>query len=180
MRPLTEQEAEAVMTKLAKYIGQNTKHLLSRTDEEWVFRRHKSHVWYLRKALEALSSNVARTELHGVGVCFGKFTHHDNFRLVVTCLDFLAQYAPYKVWVRPNQEQSFLYGKNITRAGLGRITEGTPQYQGVIVFSMADVPLGFGVAALSTIQCRNADSNAYVVFHECDIGEYLRDEEHLT
>ena len=32
----------------------------------------------------------------------------------------------------------------VRQAGLGRITEDTPQYQGVVVLNMADVPLGFG------------------------------------
>lgn len=49
--------------------------------------------------------------------------------------------AQYKVWVKPGAEQSFLYGNHVLKSGLGRITENTTQYQGVIVYSMADVPL---------------------------------------
>lgn len=47
----------------------------------------------------------------------------------------------YKVWVKPGAEQSFLYGNHLLKSGLGRITESTAQYQGVVVYSMADVPL---------------------------------------
>ena len=47
----------------------------------------------------------------------------------------------YKVWVKPSAEQSFIYGNHVQKAGLGRITEGTPQYQGVVVYSMNDLPL---------------------------------------
>ena len=43
--------------------------------------------------------------------------------------------------------------------------------QGVVVFSMSDVPLGFGVAARSTADCRKLDPNAIVVFHQADTGE---------
>lgn len=46
-----------------------------------------------------------------------------------------------KVWVKPSSEMSFLYGNHILKSGLGRITESTPQYQGVLVYSMADLPL---------------------------------------
>jgi 60S ribosome subunit biogenesis protein NIP7 len=125
------------------------------------------------------ATNVGRTELMSLGTCFGKFTKSRKFKLHVTCLDHIAQYAKvptlvlplpscngqvllsacspayahtrparscravqYKVWVKPAAEMSFLYGHNITKAGLGRITEDTPQYQGVVVYSMADVPLG--------------------------------------
>ena len=47
------------------------------------------------------------------------------------------------MWVKPTSEMSFLYGNHVLKAGLGRITEDTPQYQGVVVMNMADVPLGF-------------------------------------
>jgi ribosome biogenesis protein Nip4 len=48
----------------------------------------------------------------------------------------------YKVWIKQSQEMSFLYGNNILKSGLARITESTPQYQGVIVYNSQDVPLG--------------------------------------
>lgn len=64
-----------------------------------------------------------------LGTCFGKFTKSLKFRLHVTCLDYLAQFAKYKVWVKPSSELSYLYGNNVLKAGLGRITENTPQYQ---------------------------------------------------
>ncbi|NXV74740.1 NIP7 protein, partial [Atlantisia rogersi] len=86
----------------------------------------------------------------------------------------------YKVWVKPGSEQSFLYGNHVLKSGLGRITENTAQYQGVVVYSMADVPLGFGVAAKSTQECRKVDPMAIVVFHQADVGEYVRKEDTLT
>ena len=53
----------------------------------------------------------------------------------------------YKVWVKPSSEMSYLYGNNIPKSGLGRMTDDTPQYAGVVVYNMSDVPLGFGIAA---------------------------------
>lgn len=50
-------------------------------------------------------------------------------------------FLQFKVWVKPGAEQSFLYGNHVLKSGLGRITENTMQYQGVVVYSMADVPL---------------------------------------
>lgn len=46
------------------------------------------------------------------------------------------------MWVKPQSEMSFLYGNNVAKSGLGRMTEGIPQYAGVVVYSMTDVPLG--------------------------------------
>ncbi|NXT61677.1 NIP7 protein, partial [Chaetops frenatus] len=150
-----------------------------------------------------LAASVPRESLVAPGTCFGKFTKSQKFRLSVTALDFLAPYAKvgagprapracpaaphssaplsqYKVWVKPGSEQSFLYGNHVLKSGLGRITESTAQYQGVVVYSMADVPLGFGVAAKSTQECRKVDPLAIVVFHQADVGEYVRNEDTLT
>ena len=35
----------------------------------------------------------------------------------------------------------FLYGNHVLKAHLGRITEDTPEHQGVVVYSMKDIPL---------------------------------------
>ena len=125
------------------------------------------------------ASNVARENLISLGTCFGKFTKTRKFRLHITALDFLAPYAQHKIWAKPNAEQQFLYGHHVMKSGLGRITENTPKYQGCIVYSMSDLPLGFGVAAKATSECRHADPMNIVTFHQADIGEYIRAEETL-
>ncbi|XP_076727260.1 60S ribosome subunit biogenesis protein NIP7 homolog isoform X2 [Callospermophilus lateralis] len=45
---------------------------------------------------------------------------------------------------------------------------------------LAPYAKGFGVAAKSTKDCRKVDPMAIVVFHQADIGEYVRHEETLT
>ena len=138
--------------KLAKYIGHGIKRLIDRPDGRYCFRLHNNRVYYVSEALLKHASALPRDKLHQIGCTFGKFTKTGKFRLHVTCLDYLAQHAQYKVWLKPSAEQSFLYGNHVLKAGLGRITEDTPQYQGVIVLNMADVPLGFGTAAKSTAE----------------------------
>lgn len=46
-----------------------------------------------------------------------------------------------QVWIKPNGELPFLYGNHVVKAHLGRITEDTPEHQGVVVYSMNDVPM---------------------------------------
>jgi 60S ribosome subunit biogenesis protein NIP7 len=69
---------------------------------------------------------------------------------------------------------SFLYGNHITKIGLARMTENTPQYAGVVVYNMQDIPLGFGVAGHSTDHCQTLEATGNVVLHQADIGDYLR------
>lgn len=39
------------------------------------------------------ATNIGREELMSLGTCFGKMTKSGKFRLGITCLDYLAQYA---------------------------------------------------------------------------------------
>ncbi len=50
-----------------------------------------------------------------------------KFKLHITALPHIAQYAKNKVWVKPSSEMRFLYGNHVLKAGLGRITDNTPQ-----------------------------------------------------
>ena len=85
-----------------------------------------------------------------------------------------ASLVPYE------NEMTFLYGNHIPKAGLGRMTEGGPQYAGVVVFNMSNVPLGFGIASHATEICRTLPPTSHVVLHQADVGEYLRQEDTLN
>ena len=180
MRPLTEEEAKSLFEKLAKYVGENLKLLLERTDGNWVFRYHRDRVYYVNETIMKKATNIGRKELIALGTMFGKFGKQGKFKLHITALDFISSYAKHKVWIKPGAEQQFLYGNNITKAGLGRISEGTNQYQGVVVYNMSDLPLGFGVAAKSTLACKTTEPTTIVVFHQADVGEYVRAESTMT
>jgi 60S ribosome subunit biogenesis protein NIP7 len=125
------------------------------------------------------ASNISREALFSIGTCVGKMTHGGKFHLTIQFLDHLAKHAKFKVWVKPGAEMAFLYGNHVPKQGMGRITEGCPQYAGVVVCSMRDTPLGFGIAGFSTEQCHMLEPTATVVLHQADIGEYLRDEQAL-
>lgn len=44
---------------------------------------------------------------------------------------------------------------------------------------MSDLPLGFGIASKSTAECRRSDPTALIVLHQADLGEYIRNEDHI-
>ncbi|KAH9486616.1 60S ribosome subunit biogenesis protein nip7 [Psilocybe cubensis] len=168
MRPLTEEESKAVFTKLANYIGKNLVHLIDRPDEPYCFRLHRDRVYYVSESSMRLGISVARPNLVSLGTCFGKFSKSGKFKLHITSLDYVAQYAKYKIWIKPNGEMPFLYGNHVVKAHLGKITEDTPEHQGVVVYSMKDIPLGFGVTARSTVDTRKLDPTAIIVFHQAN------------
>jgi 60S ribosome subunit biogenesis protein NIP7 len=138
-----------------------------------------SRVYYVRSSLANLATSVARENLLSLGLCLGKFTKTGKFRLHITSLSIIAPHARYKVWVKANGEMPFLYGGNVLKAHVGRWSEDCPEHQGVIVLSMNDTPLGFGVSARSTADARKLDPTGVVTFRQADVGEYLREEDTL-
>mmetsp|Transcript_7154 Transcript_7154/g.13582 ORF Transcript_7154/g.13582 Transcript_7154/m.13582 type:complete len:183 (-) Transcript_7154:1754-2302(-) len=175
MRPLTEEETKVLFKKLVEYIGRSIEKLINRSDERHCFRlASKDRVYYVSESVMKAATSISRDNLLSLGTCLGKFTKSGKFRLHITALDYLSQYAQYKVWVKPSAEMSFLYGNNVLKSGLARITESTPQYSGVVVYNMSDIPLGFGVAAQGTDACKDLEPTGNVVLHQADIGEYLR------
>jgi len=86
----------------------------------------------------------------------------------------------YKVWVKPSAEMSFLYGNDVPKSGIARMTEAIPQYAGVVVLSLTGTPLGFGRSNHTTDRCKDLDPAAVAVLHQADVGEYLRMEDELA
>ncbi|EMD92778.1 hypothetical protein COCC4DRAFT_50904 [Bipolaris maydis ATCC 48331] len=182
MRPLTEPETKTLFEKLASYCGKGITNLIADPaggNDRNVFRVQGSRVYYVRESLANLATSVARDNLLSLGICLGKFTKTGKFRLHITALSVIAPHARYKVWVKQNGEMPFLYGGNVLKAHVGRWSEDCPEHQGVVVLSMNDTPLGFGVSARSTADARKLDPTGIVTFRQADIGEYLREEDSL-
>ncbi|OWM71251.1 60S ribosome subunit biogenesis protein NIP7 homolog [Punica granatum] len=187
MRTLDENETTLVFEKLFKFTGNNLKNIVESPSHEgpdrepgrYCFRLNKNRVYYVSESLVRRATNVGRENLVSLGTCIGKFTQSGKFHLIIQALGILAGNAKHKVWLKPTSEMSFLYGNHVLKGGVGRITDSINPGDGVVVFSMSDVPLGFGIAARSTQDCRKVDPNANVVLHLADIGEYLRMEDEL-
>lgn len=150
--------------------------MIDRSDEPYVFRLQKDRVYYVKESLAKLASNISRDHLVSIGINLGKFTKSKRFNLHITALDYLAEYAQFKIWLKPNGEMSFLYGNHVLKAHVGRMSDDVPQNQGVVIMSSQDVPMGFAVTARSAIEIKALDPTAIVALHQADLGEYLRDE----
>ncbi|XWS14067.1 hypothetical protein CRYUN_Cryun36dG0091700 [Craigia yunnanensis] len=164
--------------KLFEFTGNNLKNIVENPSHEgpgknpgrYCFRLHKNKVYYVSDSLVKRATNVARLKLASIGTCIGRFTHGGSFHLTIECLNLLAANAKHKVWLKPTSEMSFLYANHILKGGLGRITESIAPGDGVVIFSISVLSLGFGIAAKSTQDCRKLDPNAIVVLHQADIG----------
>src|SRR5258708_7702344 len=116
MRPLTEEESKLVIEKLSKYVGRNITKLIERTDDSFVFRLHKGHVYYVKESIVRKAENIPRKNLYSLGACLGKFTKSNKFHITIICLDHLSKIASHRVWVKNSAEMNFLYGNNILKS----------------------------------------------------------------
>ena len=133
-------------------------------------------MFYLSEEMVRKASCISRKQLMVLGTKFGRFTHKRNFRLHISCLDYLNQLALYKVWIKPSAGDEFSVRKSRHKGRYRTFVRGVPQYGGVIVNNMAGTPLGFGVAAQSTEFTQEMNPTAFAILHQADVGEYLRDE----
>lgn len=177
MRPLTDEETKLVFTKLAKYVGKKLSYLIENEETIYVFRLHRGRVYYCDEEMLKFISHFEKKKLISFGTCIGKFTKTGKFRLHITALDYLAKYANYKIWLKPNGEQTYLYGHHVIKSHIERISEDTPIHAGVVIYNLKDVPLGFGTTAKSAVDLKDSDPNNIVVYNQADIGEYLRRED---
>lgn len=46
--------------KLHKFIGKNIRHLVERTDEDYVLRMHSNRIYYVRESLMRRATNVSQ------------------------------------------------------------------------------------------------------------------------
>lgn len=135
-------------------IGRNISHLIDRPDDPHCFRLQRDRVYYVRynslvrnecswssERVMKTATSVARDSLVSLGMPLGKFTKSGKFRLHVTSLDIIAKHAKFRIWVKANGEMPYLYGNHVLKAHVGRISEDTPEHQGVVIFSMNDSPL---------------------------------------
>ena len=89
---------------------------MDRQDDVHCFRLHKGRVYYVSEPSMRLGISVARSNLVSLGTCLGKFSKSGKFKLHITSLDYLAQYAKYKVSFEPAPTEMPLY--NWSRKGV--------------------------------------------------------------
>ena len=178
MRQLTDEELTLVFEKLKKFIGTAVKDLIEDCEAENgsvnVFRLIKNRVYLISEALVKKAAAFGTKPLLHCGTCMGQFSKSGKFRMGITALERLNRFAQTRVWLKPTGEQNYLYGNHVLKAHIARISENATKYCGVIVVTMANLPLGFGVLAKPAQELNSSDSSMIYVFNQADSGEYLR------
>ncbi|CRH01257.1 large ribosomal subunit assembling protein, putative [Plasmodium relictum] len=176
MRPLNDQETMLVFKKLAKFVGNNLLSMLSYNNEEYVFRLHKLNVYFIRADVVKQAESINKKSLISLGICIGKFTKANNFFIKITCISFLNEFCIHKIWLKESGEKNFLFGNNVLKSHLLKVSDNIKKGDGVIVLSMNDNPIGFGISIRNTQEIKILNVTDTILIHQGDVGEYLRSE----
>lgn len=172
MRILKAEEEKKVTDKLKYYIGDNIEELLS----EYQLRLNNQRIFLINNEILKACSQIGRDQLVSAGVILGKITKGDNFKVTITALHLLHKYANNKVWIKASAEMNFLYGNNALKSHVHKVSENIPLNAAVFVYNSRDLPLGFGVMAVSPASYVRAKGGDPIVLTQADNGEYIRNE----
>ncbi|CRG94864.1 large ribosomal subunit assembling protein, putative [Plasmodium gallinaceum] len=176
MRPLNDQETMIVFKKLAKFVGNNLLSMLSYNNEEYVFRLHKSNVYFVRADVAKQAESINKKSLISLGICLGKFTKANNFFIKITSISFLNEFCIHKIWLKESGEKNFLFGNNVLKSHLLKVSDNIKKGDGIIVLSGNDNPIGFGISTRNTQEIKILNVTDTILIHQGDVGEYLRSE----
>ena len=178
MRQLTDEELTLLFEKLKKFIGPAIKDLIEDCEPENgslnVFRLIKNRVYLISEVVLKKAAAFGTKPLLHCGTCLGQFSKSGKFRMGITALDTINRFAQTRVWLKSTGEQNYLYGNHVLKAHVARISENATKYCGVVVLTLSNLCLGFGVLAKSSQEFNASDSTMIYVFNQADTGEYLR------
>lgn len=164
------------MARLHYYIGDNTEELLS----QYKLMMNNQRVFLVTDELLKACSQLGRDQIVSCGIILGKITKGENFRVSITALHTLHKYANHRVWIKSSAEMNYLYGNNALKSHIHKVSENIPMNAGVFVYTVHDVPLGFGAMAVSPTSYAKAKGGARVVLVQTDNGEYIRNERNIV
>lgn len=173
MRDLTKEETEKVHKKLMKFIGSNIEELVQ---DPYVLQLHEQKIFLVSKDLKKHTSQIGRKSLVCAGTILGKFTKTNNFRISIAGLHILEKFSIYKVWLKSSAEMNFLYGRNVMRSHMHKISDNIPKNSVVFVYNQNNTPLGFGVTSKSSADISSSQGKVLIVINQADTGAFLRNE----
>lgn len=173
MRELTEVEIQKIYKKLVRFVGTSIEEMFNMKKD---LRLHNQKVLIVSKNHLKHTSQVSRNDLVCAGTVLGKFTKTNKFWINITAIHHLEKCSLHKIWIKSSAEMNFLYGNNILRSHMHKISSEVPQNSVVFVYNQNNTPLGFGITARSSSDIIASQGKAIIVMNQADTGLYLRNE----
>lgn len=175
MRKLTQEEIKKVNLKLTGIIGSNTQVIF----DKYTPYLHNKNIFLLTENEFKILSNIPQKNIILAGKHIGKFTRSDRFFVKISSLNILEQYASKKVWVKWSAEMNVLYGNNVSKSHVLKTSEDIGKNEVVFLYNPKDTLLGYGVTTRDGISFEKADHHSSYIIRQCDMGEFLRNEQKI-
>eukprot|EP00477_Mikrocytos_mackini_P001358 GAHX01001456.1.p1 GENE.GAHX01001456.1~~GAHX01001456.1.p1 ORF type:complete len:203 (-),score=43.82 GAHX01001456.1:49-657(-) len=200
MRKITKEELENLRKKLKTYFGPVTDQKLD--VENYDYMVIKTRLYRIRKNIMKKFCSLPSNCIMGMGELIGKLTKTKRTMFYITALDFLED-SPNKVELNYEKEKAFLYGNNLHKGNVNRISESIENNSGCVVYKAQkggkktkkgsvmdkeEVPtkdfgnfsIGFGASNVDSYKFKTmVDNTKLVMYRNGDIGEFLRSESEM-
>ncbi|MHA1238832.1 MAG: hypothetical protein ACTSSJ_06315 [Candidatus Odinarchaeia archaeon] len=110
---------------------------------------------------------------YSLGVYLARY-FKNHYELSLESLRFIAPLTDKKVWVSEEGERFFLYGKDIFKRSVTKISPTACAGDKVIVLNSKCEALGLGVLRIKPESFRDTKDNTIVVDNITDLGWYIR------
>ncbi|KAF7703920.1 60S ribosome subunit biogenesis protein nip7 [Cucumispora dikerogammari] len=176
MREINQTEQSKIFKKLTSFIGTSNINTLFTENKDTKLMLHNKNIYLLKTAMLKHLSCVPNESLHHAGLLIGKLTKTNNFFLHVSSLSYLSKYCLNKVWIKKSAEMNVLYGNNIIKSHIFKISDQLEVNAFVVIFNSEDVILGFGVTTRDSKGIDGMEGGSVAIINQSDNGVYLRDE----
>ena len=173
MRDITQKEAEKIHRKLISFIGEvNLSHFISTNS----LKLHNQNIYLVSATLLKAISNIPKPNIHHIGLMIGRITKTGNFYLHCSALKEMDRWCIHKVWVKKSAEMNVLYGNNILKSHISKISDDLKANTSLIIYNEADVILGFGITTKDSAGIDRLPGSSIAAIVQSDNGVYLREE----
>lgn len=175
MRKITETEQKKITSKLSKIFDISNSSFLKEKNLYY----HNKNIFIIPPNIYKNISTFPKNKIKFCGKHLGKFTRSENFYLKISCLNLLKDFINKKIWIKYSAENNFLYGNNVLKSHVFKVSENINKNEIVFLFNQNDLLLGFGITTRNYCDFEKADHNSTYVIRQCDKGEFLRDEQRI-
>lgn len=173
MRIINSTEQIKIFKKLASFIGDHN--ITSFLNNRKVYL-HNQSIYLINKNILKCISTIPKNEILHMGLMLGKLTKTQNFYLHVSSLNSLSKYCLNKVWIKKSAEMNVLYGNNIQKAHIFKISDELLVNSSVIIYNQDDIILGFGITSKDSNGIDRMTGSSIAIIIQSDNGIYLREE----
>lgn len=114
---------------------------------------------------------------HRMPYCLGIYIaryFRNHYELSLESLKLVAPYTDKKIWINENGEKFFIYGRDIFKNSIAKISPNVKTNEKIIVLNLKNEPLGIGILKIPPKNFEKISDKKVVLENVADVGWYIR------